>query len=58
MSDDSSKKRPASASLSDLDTSGANGQTLKPTETSTPAKDSNLFPVFSEAKQGKNGEKS
>jgi len=51
MSDDS-KKRPASASLSDLDTSGASGQALTSAVTSTPAKDGNLFPVLTEAKQG------
>jgi len=50
MSHDS-KKRPASASLSDLDTSGASA--LTSAVTSTPAKDGNLFPVFTEAKQGK-----
>jgi len=56
MSDDS-KKRPASASLSDLDTSGASGQAATSAVTSTPAKDGNLFPVFTEAKQGKKGKK-
>jgi len=57
MSDDNSKKRPASASLSDFDTSGANAQTLKTPEITTPANKSNVFPVFTEAKQGKRGKR-
>jgi len=54
MSEDNSKKRPASASLSDLDSSGANTQALN--TASTPAKE-NVFPVFKEAKQSKKGKK-
>jgi len=57
MSDDCSKKRPASASLSDLDLSGMSGQTPKATETNNATKDSNLFPVFKDAKQTKKGKK-
>ena len=51
MSEDNSKKRPASASLSDLDSSGVNANTLKETEISTPAKEKTVYPVFNEAKQ-------
>jgi len=54
MSEDNNKKRPASASLSDLDSSGANTQASN--TASTPAKE-NVFPVFKEAKQTKKGKK-
>jgi len=53
MSKDNSKRRPASVSLSQLDSSGLTAHALKTAEPGTPAKESNVYPVFKDAKQGK-----